>query len=35
MTSDSILFMVIICGIVWGGFIYCLVLLSRQEDDGV
>lgn len=34
MTAGNILFMVLICGVVWGGFIYCLVKLSRQEDDG-
>jgi hypothetical protein len=31
--AGAILFMTIICGIVWGGFVYCLVLLARQPQD--
>ena len=33
MTSDAILFMAVICGIVWGDFAYCLVVLARQDDE--
>ena len=33
MTTGSIVFMLTICGIVWGGFIYCLIALSRQTDE--
>ena len=33
MSSGSILFMVLICGVIWGGFIVCLIVLSRQSDD--
>ncbi len=33
MTTGDIVFMVLICGIVWGGFAYCLVQLASQRDD--
>ena len=33
MTTGNIVFMLVIFGIVWGGFIYCLVSLARQPDD--
>jgi hypothetical protein len=33
MSPGAILFMTIICGIVWGGFVYCLVMLARQPED--
>ena len=33
MSIGNIIFMVIVLGIVWGGFAYCLVLLSKQTDE--
>ena len=33
MTGGSIAFMLIICGVVWGGFIFCLFTLARQNDE--
>jgi hypothetical protein len=33
MTSGSIVFMVLVLGIVWGGFAYCVVRLNKQGDD--
>lgn len=34
MTTGSIVFMVLVLGIVWGGFAFCVVQLSRQKDEG-
>ncbi len=34
MSGSSLAFMVLICGVVWGGFVFCLARLSRQSDDG-
>lgn len=34
MTIGNVVFMCLILGIVWGGFAYCIVQLSRQKDDG-
>ncbi len=32
MTTGSLIFMVLILGIVWGGFAYCVVRLNKQGD---
>jgi len=34
MTTGSVIFMLLVLGIVWGGFAFCMIKLSRQEDDG-
>lgn len=33
MSIGNIIFMVIVLGIVWGGFAYCLTVLAKQTDD--
>ena len=33
LTAGSIAFMILVLGIVWGGFAYCVVRLNRQGDD--
>ena len=34
MSSASVLYMVLILGLVWGGFAYCLFLLvTRREGE--
>ncbi len=35
MTAAQILYMLLICGILWGGFAACLVYLWRvDKEDG-
>lgn len=33
MTPGSVVFMLFVLTVVWGGFVACLVALARQEDD--
>ncbi len=33
MTPGSIVFMLFVLTLVWGGFVACLVTLARQGDD--
>lgn len=33
MTKGQIVYMVLLCGSLWGGFIACLVYLARQGDE--
>ena len=33
MTTGSVVFMVVVMAIVWGGFAFCVVQLSRQKDE--
>jgi hypothetical protein len=32
MNTDSMIFMFLVLGIVWGGFAYCVVRLNQQGD---
>lgn len=33
MTSGQIVYMVLLCGFLWGGFVGCLIYLLRQGDE--
>lgn len=33
MTTGSIVFMVVVMAVVWGGFAYCLVKLAKQKGE--
>ena len=33
MTTSSVVFMVVVLTVVWGGFAYCLVKLAGQKDE--
>lgn len=33
MTVGAVIFMVLVLGIVWGGFAYCVIRLKKQGDD--
>ena len=33
MTPASVIFMVLVLGVVWGGFAYCVVRLNKQGDE--
>ncbi|MEM1451109.1 MAG: MetS family NSS transporter small subunit [Planctomycetota bacterium] len=32
MTTANIVYMVVVLGLVWGGFAYCLFLLATNRD---
>jgi len=35
MSGASVIYMLVILGLVWGGFAYCLFLLwTRKESEG-
>ena len=36
MSTANVIYMIVILGLVWGGFAYCLYLLAtnRETDDG-
>ena len=34
MTAGNVVYMVLILGLVWGGFGYCLFLLATNRDTG-
>lgn len=33
MTTGSVVFMIFVLALVWGGFVTCLILLARQKDE--
>ena len=33
MSTASVLYMVVVLGLVWGGFAYCLFLLATGRDS--
>ena len=34
MSTANVIYMVVILGLVWGGFAYCLYLLATKRDTG-
>ena len=34
MSTGNVIYMVVILGLVWGGFAYCLFLLATNRDSG-
>ena len=34
MSTANVIYMVVILGLVWGGFGYCLFLLATNRDRG-
>ena len=33
MTTGSVVFMILVLSLVWGGFAFCLVKLAKQDDE--
>jgi hypothetical protein len=33
VTTGSVIFMILVLALVWGGFAFCLVKLAKQEDE--
>jgi len=33
MSAETIIFMVVVLGIIWGGFVYTLKVASRKEAE--
>jgi hypothetical protein len=31
MSGQAILMMIVICGLVWGGFVSCVIFVMRRE----
>ncbi len=34
MTTGEVIYMLLLCGFLWGGFVVSLVYLAKQGDDG-
>ena len=32
MSTGNVIYMIIVLGLVWGGFAYCLLLLALKRD---
>lgn len=35
MSFGSVVFMIFVLTLVWGGFVACLIMLARERDEGI